>query len=180
MGQYYYIVNLDKKQYLHPHKFDDGLKLMEFGQSAGGTLLGLTILLADGNGRGGGDLMCNKVRKARDAYIKGKRKAQPNYEDNGDLVGSWAGDRIVIAGDYADPGKFIESTAEKNLQAAAKKAYAEGYQQKERVNLHSYAQEVFEDISCKVIAILKDANEWERGDKEFGGDLRPDIVITTK
>ncbi len=31
MGQYYYIVNIDKHEYLHPHKFNDGLKLLEAG-----------------------------------------------------------------------------------------------------------------------------------------------------
>ena len=56
MGQYYLIVNLDKRQYLHAHKFGDGLKLLEFGSSGSGTMCALAILLADGNGRGGGDL----------------------------------------------------------------------------------------------------------------------------
>ncbi len=84
MGQYYLIVNSDKKQYLYSHTFGDGLKLMEFGTSACGMLTGLAILLADGNGRGGGDL----------------RSENP-------LIGSWAGDRIVIAGDYADGDKFV-------------------------------------------------------------------------
>lgn len=83
MGQYYLVVNLDKKQYLHPHRFGDGLKLREFGQSGFGTMYALASLLADGNGRGGGDI--------------------PSEDP---LIGSWAGDRIVIAGDYADPGKF--------------------------------------------------------------------------
>ncbi len=76
MGQYYKIVNLDKRQYLHPHKFGDGLKLLEFGAGGSGTMCGLAILLADGNGRGGGDL-----------------------RSNASVIGSWAGDRIVIAGD---------------------------------------------------------------------------------
>jgi hypothetical protein len=31
MGQYYYVVNMNKKQYLNPHKFNDGLKACEFG-----------------------------------------------------------------------------------------------------------------------------------------------------
>lgn len=83
MGQYFKIVNLDKKQFLHPHKFDDGLKLMEFGRSSDGTMAGLAILLADSNGRGGGDC----------------RSESP-------WVGTWAGDRIVITGDYADEGKW--------------------------------------------------------------------------
>ena len=30
MGQYYFIINVDKKQYLHAHKYDNGLKLMEW------------------------------------------------------------------------------------------------------------------------------------------------------
>ena len=75
MGQYNMIVNLDKREYLYPHKFGDGFKLMEFGQSAGGTLTGLTILLAGSNGRGGGDF-------------------------HGEGAGGWAGDRIAIIGDY--------------------------------------------------------------------------------
>ena len=85
MGQYYLIVNLDKQQFLHPHKCGDGLKLLEFGCSANGTLTALAILLADGNNRGGGDLRSHNA-----------------------IIGSWAGDRIVIAGDYADEGKFTE------------------------------------------------------------------------
>ena len=85
MGQYYKIVNIKKKQYITPHTFGDGSKLMEFSMSANGVLAGLAILLADGNGRGGGDL----------------------HSEN-DIVGSWAGDNIVVAGDYADAGKFVK------------------------------------------------------------------------
>ena len=41
MGQYYLIVNLDKKQFLHPHKCGDGLILLEFACGASGTLTAL-------------------------------------------------------------------------------------------------------------------------------------------
>ncbi len=119
MGQYYYIVNIDKQEYLHPHYFGDGLKLMEFGNSAQGTLLGLTILLADGNGRGGGDC----------------------HSDD-PLIGSWAGDRIVIAGDYADGGKFIPENVTTGKNAT----------------LYSYT-ETFENISLRVIEVLEKAGE---------------------
>ena len=85
MGQYYKIVNIKKKQYISPHTFGDGSKLMEFSMSANGVLAGLAILLADGNGRGGGDL-----------------------GSKNDIVGSWSGDNIVVAGDYADAGKFVK------------------------------------------------------------------------
>ena len=113
MGQYYHIVNLDKKQYLHPHKFGDGLKLREFGASGDGTMMALAALLADGNGRGGGDL----------------------HSDH-PLIGSWAGDRIVIAGDYADDGRFVDNS--------------------ER-NLHTEACEQFEDISDRIREAFEDA-----------------------
>lgn len=82
MGQYHLIVNLDKREFLHPHQFGDGLKLMEFGQSAGGTLTGLVVLLAAHNGRGGGDFVIEHPEEQR---------YQP---------GCWAGDRILIVGDY--------------------------------------------------------------------------------
>jgi len=84
MGQYFKIVNVKKREYINPHMFNEGMKLMEFGMSAGGTLTALAVLLADGNGRGGGDL-----------------------NSSNEIVGSWAGDPIVIAGDYADEGKFL-------------------------------------------------------------------------
>ena len=112
MGQYYKIVNIKKKQYISPHTFGDGSKLMEFSMSANGVLAGLAILLADGNGRGGGDL----------------------HSEN-DIVGSWAGDNIVIAGDYADDGKFVKD-ADRNLYHIAS---IEG-----------------EDISLKVLEALFD------------------------
>lgn len=109
MGQYYYVINIDKKQYLHPHRFGDGLKLLEFGCSGNGTMTALAILLADGNGRGSGDLHSDKA-----------------------IIGSWAGDRIVIGGDYADnaPG-----------QEAA---------------WYDIAAVTFEEISAQVIEAMRD------------------------
>ena len=140
MGQYYLIVNADKKQYLHPHKFDEGLKLMEFGHSTSSILFALTVLLADGNNRGGGDL----------------------HSDD-PLIGSWAGNRIVIAGDYADPKKFltkeeIEKAREKeqNKDPEWFKKYGE-----ENLNLYLVATNFYKDISEKIIEILKENNEYE-------------------
>ena len=112
MGQYYKIVNIKKKQYITPHTFGDGSKLMEFSMSASGVLAGLAILLADGNGRGGGDL-----------------------HSTNDIVGSWAGDNIVITGDYADEGKFVKEVDK---------------------NLYNVATIEGEDISVKVLKALFD------------------------
>ena len=124
MGQYYTVVNLDKQQYLHPHAFGDGLKLLEFGCSGCGTMTALAVLLADGNGRGGGDL-------------------QTDNEEYQEIIGSWAGDRIVVTGDYADEGKFVP----------------EDYRPSEadvRSTLSNYADEQFEDISLKMMDILRE------------------------
>jgi len=91
MGQYFKVVNITKKEQMRPHNFGSGAKLMEFSSDGMSIMQGLAILLADGNGRGGGDL----------------RSENP-------IVGSWAGDQIVITGDYADEGNFTEDP-QKNL-----------------------------------------------------------------
>lgn len=110
-GQYHIIINLTKREYLHPHNFGDGLKLMEFGLSQCGTMSGLAILLSNSNGRGGGDL-----------------------DSRNPIVGSWAGDNIVIVGDYAD------------------KYFIDGYEH----DLFSYVLDNFKDISFEVIDALCD------------------------
>ena len=109
MGQYYVIANIDKKQRIVPLAFGDGSKLMEFSMSSEGVLTALAVLLASGNGKGGGDL-----------------------ESEDPIIGSWAGDRIVIAGDYADSGLF-------------------GY---DKANIYDIAMTEFEDISSDVLAAV--------------------------
>ena len=99
MGQYHYIANLDRKEYLRPTEFGDGLKLMEFGASGGGVLLGLAALLAEQNGRGLGDL-----HPWTDAELYGEDRTVPetgseDYLMN-EVVGRWAGDRVAVIGDY--------------------------------------------------------------------------------
>jgi hypothetical protein len=114
MGQYYYIVNLDKKQYLDPHAFGHGTKLLAFSCFQGGANTALACLLANSNGRGGGDL-----------------------DSENPIVGSWAGDRIVVAGDYAEIGDRGELDDNENLYSKCTKG-------------------TFEDISYKIMAALAD------------------------
>lgn len=109
MDQYFYAVNIDKKQYLHPHRCGDGLTLFEVGASGNGTMMCLAVLLADG-------------------------ERAPELSD---VFGAWAGDRIVVAGDYADVGKFVAEA-----DCASKK------------NLHNAAADGYEDISRKVLRAL--------------------------
>jgi len=80
MGQYHTVYNIDKQEYIHPHRIDNGAKLMEQVGWMGSTSTALFLLLANSNGRGGGD-------------------AKPH-----ELIGRWAGDRILVQGDYAEPG----------------------------------------------------------------------------
>ena len=140
MGQYYKIVNIKKKQYISPYIFGDGSKLMEFSMSANGVLAGLAILLADGNGRGGGDL----------------------HSEN-DIVGSWAGDNIVVAGDYADAGKFVKEPEQ---------------------TLYEVASSEGEDISVKVLEALFDDQyfftEFRKNRASWISDSQVDSLIERK
>jgi hypothetical protein len=89
------IVNTERREFLEPWAFGDGAKLLEFGMSTPGTVLGLTVLLADGNGRGGGDL-------------HGADEA---------VAGRWANNRVVVTGDYADKGHKVPARDLKAWQA---------------------------------------------------------------
>jgi len=154
MGQYYIILNLDKKQYLRPWNFGDGAKLLEFGTSGNGVMLGLAILLSDGNDRGGGDL----------------RVPENAPEELNSLIGSWAGDRIVVSGDYADDGKFLSRQLlrdwRKNMPPDTKKWIEERAKRggSNTPNLYTVATDLFENISEKVIQALC-MDQWIR--KEF-------------
>ncbi len=78
MGQYHQLYNLDKKQFVHAHRINNGLKLLEQVGHMQSTSTALFLLIANSNGRGGGD-------------------AKPHP-----LIGSWAGDRVLVQGDYAE------------------------------------------------------------------------------
>jgi hypothetical protein len=83
MGQYHVAVSLSRREYVHPHALGDGLKLVEqAGSGSGGVGTALIVLLAASNGYGGGDLRA--------------------HDPNG-VVGRWAGDRVAIVGDCAEP-----------------------------------------------------------------------------
>ena len=122
--QRYIIVNLDKEQCLHPYYFNDGDKLLEFGCSSERTLTALLILLIDAGYRCGGDL-----------------------HSNNPIIGSWAGDRIVIAGYFGDEKKFLQK------QDVVK--YAKLHEG-QLPNLYYYAREYFEDISEQVKTAMLD------------------------
>lgn len=90
MGQYHKVYNIDKREFIHAHDIDNGLKLLEQcgPMDQPSTSDAVWLLLANSNGRGGGDA--------------------PDHP----LIGSWAGDRLVVQGDYAVPTDtaYIEDT----------------------------------------------------------------------
>ena len=88
MGQYHEVFNLDKQERIHPHAIDNGLKLYEQVGHIGSTSTALFALLANSNARGGGDF--------------------PEHP----LIGHWAGDRILIQGDYSEPGDQAHTNPE--------------------------------------------------------------------
>lgn len=45
MGQYYLIVNVDKKEYIHPHNFGNGMKLMEWSWNGNRVIKALSNLM---------------------------------------------------------------------------------------------------------------------------------------
>lgn len=80
MGQYHMVYNIDKREFIHAHQINNRLKPLE--QCGPGdtpsTSDAVWLLLANSNGRGGGDA--------------------PKHP----MVGRWAGDRLVVQGDYAE------------------------------------------------------------------------------
>lgn len=82
MGQYHKIANLDKREFIDPHKLGTGLKAIEQVWS-GMTGKAMLVLMVCPTPRGGGDLFGHEV------------------------IGRWHGDRVVVVGDYAEEGDFI-------------------------------------------------------------------------
>lgn len=79
MGQYHILVNYDKMETVHPHMLGLGLKQWEHIGFKGGTLAdALYILTMTSPARGGGDLPLTRVS------------------------GRWAGDRVMVVGDYTE------------------------------------------------------------------------------
>jgi len=79
MGQYHVLANLDKQEVVSPHGLGLGLKQWEHNGEFNGTLAdAMYILVMTSPARGGGDYPLT------------------------DISGRWAGDRVVILGDYTE------------------------------------------------------------------------------
>lgn len=85
MGQYYMICDLDKRELLHPHKMGSGLKLLEMACCNLPRVLVLLLHQSTGGGGGDGDLYHKYVAP---------------------YCGRWAGDRLIIVGDYDESEEY--------------------------------------------------------------------------
>ena len=108
MGQYWKPVNLDKREYINPHKLGVGLKLCEQVCSHPGTGAALLILCAAmPEVRGGGDLDLDENWHGTERVFP-EHNLCPGPLSEGyraiahRTIGRWAGDRIAIVGDYAE------------------------------------------------------------------------------
>lgn len=86
MGQYHVLVNIDRQEYVHPHAIGSGLKQWEQIHTEPSTPHALFALLCCSNWRGGGDL------------------GEEDDQVYAAVMGRWAGDRVLVVGDYAKPG----------------------------------------------------------------------------
>ena len=106
MGQYFLVVNTDKKQYLDAWKFGEGVADLQAVSGYHAQALALLTCRMD------------QVRDTDDT-----------------LLGSWSGDRVIAAAEYAS----AENEAEQNL--------------------YKIAREEFEDISYQALAMLCETHE---------------------
>jgi len=104
MGQYHKVVNLDKREFIHPHELGSGLKQWEQIANNPGTPHALFILCCCSNGRGGGDfdLYRNAHGAGRTSRAADEPLEAPYQETALAVIGRWAGDRIAVVGDYTE------------------------------------------------------------------------------
>jgi hypothetical protein len=114
MGQYWIPVNLDKKEFISPHKLGAGLKLCEQLACHPGTGAALLVLCAAQRGqRGGGDFDVDTNWHGPERQFP-RDDAQPGpmpeeYQAIAQrTIGRWAGDRIALVGDYAKDSDLDE------------------------------------------------------------------------
>jgi hypothetical protein len=168
MGQYHKLVNLTKREFVHPHALGDGLKVREqMSSGPGGVGSALIALLACPEPRGGGDVEVDPEA----AY------------------GRWHGDRVLLVGDYAEDSDLphIEPDGE-GLSKVYERCTSE-------VNEEIAEALRFRDVTPNVRELLASQLDLEyRGDRGWLNRvskgalpnstqtaMRPDVmVVTTK
>lgn len=110
MGQYWKVINLDKRECIHAHKLGVGLKLGEqigSGHGSPDALFILTAAMRERRGGGDFDWDSNYYGPERDNTKPGHNiHGGPVSDDYNAIakrtIGRWAGDRIAVVGDYSE------------------------------------------------------------------------------
>jgi hypothetical protein len=130
MGQYWVLVNLDKKEFVSANKLGCGLKLWEQlanHPNTGSALIVLCAAMPQARGGGDFDLEENWHGKERTDNLAGNNMPE-NYPDVARYtIGRWAGDRIAFVGDYAEdsdlPRQFHASEIWEKCSATTEQVY---------------------------------------------------------
>lgn len=117
MGQYFKPVNTDKKEFVCPWCIGGGAKLWEWAVNTQGAIF--TLLLRKSSGSGGGDyggpepqvIQMTDDTDLAEVIAKGiLHEGQPISIPAESMVGRWAGDRVVLVGDYDDSELYSTAT----------------------------------------------------------------------
>ena len=152
MGQYWKVVNLDKKEFVMPHKLGCGLKLWEQLANHPGTGAALVILCAAmPRPRGGGDFDLDENWHGEERVFP-RDNVQPGPMPDeypaiaARTIGRWAGDRIALVGDYAEDSDLASEHQASTIYPRCHE-YEEGEEKPEG--------DLFTDVSGDVAAVIE-------------------------
>lgn len=111
MGQYFAAANIDKKEFVCPWCVGGVAKLWEWAANPWGAIF--TLLLRKSTGSGGGDYYGYRTQNleladqnssdiAKSIASIAALEGRPIPHPGDAVVGRWAGDRVVLVGDYDD------------------------------------------------------------------------------
>jgi hypothetical protein len=145
MGQYWVLVNLDKKEYVNQYNVGCGAKLYEQLANAGVGQAMVILCAAMPEARGGGDFDLEENWHGPErTFPEYNGSPGPMPEDYSTIarrtIGRWAGDRIALVGDYAEdtdlPKRFTASKIWEKCNPDAKNGYTDVSEDVARVIEH--------------------------------------------
>ncbi len=169
MGQYHILANWDKKEWVNPHVIGLGLKQ---GEQIGNihASLGdiLYLLVSISNGRGGGDVPTEGLE---------------------DMLGRWAGDRVLIAGDYSKVGDVDITYPDGGLINPANDIYRASEESDKWTDISFAVNLMIEALwgyrmvgggwqERKLVRTGTYLGPWKGDEQDDGQMVRPDMVIS--
>ncbi len=123
MGQYFKAVNLDKEEVVCPWCLHGGAKLWEWAANPQGAIF--TLLLRKSSASGGGDYgsrptqvlsITDSAKTLAEVVAEGVGlEGRPILLPEDTVVGRWAGDRVVLVGDYDESKLWDTSKTFRNI-----------------------------------------------------------------